>query len=160
MKVKPRLYPCPFDRALGYAPHMRDLGDREAAKELEIDELREIRIDGRELVQRLADLRELVRAGGGVGDIGVERRELEAAATFLRLATPNVVDDQSAHRARSVCHEMRLIGERDLDAPRHVQERFMKQRRGAQRLAAAVTRKLAPRHAMQLVVQHLEKLLR
>ena len=41
MQVEPRLFPVALNGALGHAANIADFGDRESAKILEIDEVRE-----------------------------------------------------------------------------------------------------------------------
>src|SRR5436190_22519445 len=54
MQVEPRLFPVALNGALGHAANIGDLGDRESAKVLEIDELREVGVDDGKLVERVA----------------------------------------------------------------------------------------------------------
>jgi len=52
MQVEPRLFPVALNGALGHAANIADFGDRESAKILEIDEVREVGVDGGKLVER------------------------------------------------------------------------------------------------------------
>ena len=56
MQQQTCLLPVALHGTLGNAAHGRDLGEREAAEELEVDELGERGIGVRELVQRVAQL--------------------------------------------------------------------------------------------------------
>ncbi len=65
-----------------------------------------------QLVERVADPRQLGGVGHHAGDVGLERGDLELAAALLRLAAARVVDDDAAHHARGIAHEAVAIGER------------------------------------------------
>ena len=108
-----------------------------------------------QLVERVADARQLVGVGGDV-DVGAERGDLELAAALLRLAAARVVDDDAAHHAGRIAHEPVAVGKRRALAAGNVQIGVVQQRRRAERDAGAAARELAPRHAMQLVVQRRE----
>ena len=53
MQQETGLLPLALDGAFGHAPHRGDLGEREAAEELQVDHLRELRLDGRQFVEHL-----------------------------------------------------------------------------------------------------------
>src|SRR5262245_35449290 len=55
VQIEAALLPGALDRPLGDAAHPRDLAKREAAEELQIDDLGEGRFDLGELVERVAD---------------------------------------------------------------------------------------------------------
>ena len=54
MQVESRLFPVALHGALRHAANIADFGDRESAKILEIDEVREVGVDGGKLVERVA----------------------------------------------------------------------------------------------------------
>ena len=51
MEIDARLLPSPLHGSLRHAAHLRDLGKRKTAKELQVDGLRQLLIDGCEIVQ-------------------------------------------------------------------------------------------------------------
>jgi hypothetical protein len=55
MEINPRFFPVPLHRALRQPAHGGDLGEGEPAEELEIHDLGQNRVDGSELVERIAD---------------------------------------------------------------------------------------------------------
>src|SRR5262249_40349034 len=122
-KIDPRLVPLPLHRALAGAPEARDLGEGEAAEELELDDLRDLRLHGGELVERLAeplDLLGVVRRRAAQA-LAVERGDREIAAALPGLATAEAVDDQAAHDPDRIGEEPGAIGELHSLAPRDVE---------------------------------------
>src|SRR6266542_4230839 len=152
-----RFFPVALNRALGDVAERRDLAERESAEELEIDQLREIRIDLCEIVERFADRLDVRRRHRGFADLRVERRDLEATAALLRVAITRIVDDETAHRARGVREKPRLVGKCDAFARRDVEVGFMQQRRRTQMGRAAAPPQLAAGDAVQLVVERGEQ---
>ena len=68
-------------------PRMRgDLGDGEAAEELQVDDVGELGLELGQLVERGADVAEHRRLGDVLGGLRVERGDVEAAAALLRRA--------------------------------------------------------------------------
>ena len=55
MQVEAALFPVALNRPLRDAAHRGDLGEGEAAEELQVDDLGETRLDLGELVERVAD---------------------------------------------------------------------------------------------------------
>ena len=53
-RIDARLFPVALHRALRHAAHRRDLGEREAAEELQVDDLGQRRIDASPAVERIA----------------------------------------------------------------------------------------------------------
>src|SRR5918992_3162594 len=96
MEVDTSPLPVALDGALGYAAHGADLRERKAAEELQINELREQRVDLGQLVDSIA----YAAQGGSVGlileNFRIERGDLELPAAFLRPVPPGVLDDQAA----------------------------------------------------------------
>jgi len=72
VKVDACLFPVALDGPLRDAAHRSNFGEREPAEESEVDDLREPRVDTREIVERIADLRELAFVRDGLGDFGAE----------------------------------------------------------------------------------------
>src|SRR6478609_2222906 len=62
VEQQPRFAPVALDRALRHRPELGDLDERVAAEEMQVDELRQRWLEGRQLVQRVGDLRELFDA--------------------------------------------------------------------------------------------------
>src|SRR5262249_61163529 len=106
------LLPVALDGALRDALHAGDLREGEAAEELQVDDGREPRVDGGELVEGVTDASELGTVWHRACDVGRDRRELELAAALLRLPAAHVVDDQTAHHSRRVRHEAVAIRKR------------------------------------------------
>jgi hypothetical protein len=75
VKVDTRLLPVPLDGALGDPPHGRDLGQGEAAEELQVDDLRERGVEGAELLQGRTDPGQVVVVGRGIDDLVHEGRD-------------------------------------------------------------------------------------
>ena len=63
MQIEAAFFPVALHGPLGDAAHGGDLGEGEAAEELQIDDLGEAGIDLGELVERIADLAQLLRVG-------------------------------------------------------------------------------------------------
>src|SRR5262245_4474190 len=99
MQVDSRFLPVALHAALGDTPHPGDFGEREAAEELQIDDLRERRIDLGELVERFAEAGKRSIVDDIFGSRG-ERRDFELGPALERMATPREVDDEAAHDAR------------------------------------------------------------
>ena len=96
VQIEPALLPAPFDRALRDAAQGRNLGDGEAAEELQLHDLGEGRIVCGELVERIADLGEPQAVRQFFRDIGVERREEKPSAPFLGVTRSCFIDDEAA----------------------------------------------------------------
>src|SRR5690242_17682070 len=157
VQIDSRLFPVALHGALRHPPHRRDLREGKAAEELEVHHLRQLGLELGELVERVAHERKIYRVRRLIADIGVERRHLELATAFLRMAAARVVDDEAAHRPRRVGHEAAAVGKRDRVALRHVDERFVQQRRRTHRDRDAAFPELASGQPMQLGVEPLEE---
>src|SRR5215203_4531676 len=77
VQVEAAFFPVALDRPLRDAAHRGDLGEREAAEELQLDDFRQLRFDLGELVERVADHDERRRVHHAVGVIGAERGDVE-----------------------------------------------------------------------------------
>ena len=85
MQQHARLGPVALDRALRDARIGRDLGEREAAEELQIHQLGEFRVELAELVERLAEPFTDAVSGRGAGSFSSAiGDELIVAAALLR----------------------------------------------------------------------------
>ena len=111
-----------------------------------------VRLDLGQLVEGVADVLQLVRAGDALGDRRVERRDLELPAALVRAAAAHVVDDQAAHRPRRVGHEARAIGKGDALAVPTCSVGLVHERRGAERQPPRAG-EFAPGHPVQLAVK-------
>src|SRR6185436_10273877 len=112
-KIDPRFVPMPLHRALAHAAEARDLGEGETAEEFEVDDVRDLRLHGGELVERLAEPFDLfgIARRGRAHVLAVDRRDLEAAAPLPGLAAAETVDDQAAHDPCRIGEEPGAIGE-------------------------------------------------
>ena len=155
-QVEARLQPVALDRALGHAAKRRDLGHREAAEVLEVDEFGERCIHLREGFECFADLRRIGGSRRLVGDVGVERGQVERAAALLRMPVARIVDDQAAHSACRVRHEPRTVRIARRITLREVEVRFVEQRGCAER-HPDVAPQLPLGEPVQLVVERPEE---
>src|SRR6185436_1073714 len=144
-------------RALRDAAHRGNLGEREPAEELQVDDLGQLRFHAGQLVERVADLDQRERFRDAVGVVADERGQLEQAAALLRAATPDVVDDQPAHHPRRVSHEPRVVGEHRPVPPRHRQVGLVEERRDAEPGAGPLAMQLAAGYPVQLGIQGIEQ---
>src|SRR5690242_4252192 len=99
MEDDARLAPVALNGAFRDSPHARDLRERETAEEMQIDELRQRWVEGRQLVQRQPQRIELGRKHTRPLFRAVEREELELTSPFGGRAPSGVVDDETAHGA-------------------------------------------------------------
>ena len=133
-----RFLPLALHGALGQTVHRADFREREAAKELEVDDLGERGIHARQLVERIADVLQL----GLVGDrVRHSRCRGPSSRTGRRASARGcayVVDDETAHRPRRIGQEPGAVGKHHPLASRHVEVRFVQQRRRAERHVTAV----------------------
>ena len=157
MQVEARLFPAALNRPLRDPPHRRDFGEGEAAEEFQVDDFRERRLDGGELVERVADRLEPARVDRRVGDVRAQGGDLELAAAAHGVSGARVIDDQTAHHPRGVTHEARFVGKRRSVSRCHVEIRLVQQRRDSEAARSAGARELARRETVQLGVQVAEQ---
>jgi hypothetical protein len=160
MKVDAGLFPVALDRPLRDAAHRGDFSEREPAEEFQIDDLRESRVDTREIVERVADLRELAFVRDHLGDFGAQRGDLESPSTLLSAAIARVLDDQAPHRPSGITHELRPIRERQPIPARDIEIGFVEKGGDAEARTGARPGKLAPCEAMQFRIERGEQRLR
>src|SRR5262249_27709747 len=91
------LFPLSLDGALRETLQGADLGEGEAAKELQVDDLGQVRLRLGEVVQRSADQRQLSIVDLIVGRLGGEGGDLELTAPLLGEPATDMVDDQAPH---------------------------------------------------------------
>src|SRR5262245_52805439 len=96
MKVDARFFPVALDCPLGHAAHRGNFSEREPAEESQIDDLCERRVDTREIVERVAELRELAFIWDRLGDFSAQRGDLEHPSTLLSAAIARMLDDQAS----------------------------------------------------------------
>src|SRR5215210_106522 len=155
-KIDPRFVPMPLHRALADPAEVCDLGEGEAAEKLEIDDLRDLRLHGGELVERLAepfDLIGIARRGRVAHVLAVDRGHLEAAAALSGLTATEAVDDQAAHDPCRIGEEPGAIGERQILALRDVEIGLVEQAGRAERSAWTRARQLAAGEPAELPVE-------
>ena len=70
VQVEAALLPVALNGPFRHAAHGCDLGERETAEELQVDDLGEVRFDLRELVERIADQDQRAGVDDAVGVIG------------------------------------------------------------------------------------------
>src|SRR5215210_7868451 len=159
-KIDPRLVPMPLYRALAYSAEVRDLGEGETAEELEVDDVRDLRLDGGELVERLAeplDVFGIARRDRVAHVLAVERGDLEAAAALPGVTATEAVDDQAAHDPRRIGEESGAIGEGHPLALRDVEIGLVEQAGRAERGAWTRARQLAASPPAELSVERREE---
>src|SRR6516225_1996149 len=103
------LVPIALCSALGGTLKLGDLREAEAAEELQIDELRETRLERAKGLERLGDAFELVIRCGAGGKLSGKRSDFEASSTLLRAAAADIVDEQAAHCARGIRQEASAV---------------------------------------------------
>lgn len=126
MKIDSRLFPLALYGPLGDSFHSGNLGKGEAAEKVEVDDLGETSVVFSELIEGLANLSEFPVVRNIVG-IWAQRGDLKQAAAFLRTAIPRVIDNETAHDARRIAHESRLVGEADAVVARHINVGLMEE---------------------------------
>ncbi len=95
VQIDARFLPAPLHRSFRYAAHGGDLGERETAEELQIDDLGQRRIDRREGVESVANPAQFLLVDPRVAGLLLQGSNLEAAAALLGLAVAGVVDDET-----------------------------------------------------------------
>jgi hypothetical protein len=88
-----------------------------------------------------------------VGDVGVERDMLGAAAALVGLALADVVDDHRPHRRRGVRKEVVAILEPQATGALQAQERLVHQRGGVEHQVPVAGREPRAGEAAQLAVE-------
>src|SRR5579871_1197081 len=109
MKVNAGLLPLPLHGAFGDFSQASDLAKGEPAEEFQVDDLRQVRLNLREFIERIGDFRKLLRVGWIAHIMAIGRRNLKFAATFERGAASGVINDDSPHDARGISHEAGLV---------------------------------------------------
>ena len=156
MQIQPALLPAALDRPFRDAAHRGNLGEGEAAEELQVDDLGQARLDLGQLVKSVADHDQRLRVGHAVGVVDAERGDLEQPAAFFGPPPPHVVDDQPAHDPGGIRHEARLIDEHGAFPAGDREVGFVQQRRHTQR-PGTLTVQFAPGEPVQLRVQRAEQ---
>ena len=86
-----------------------NFGERESAEELQVDHFGKLRLDVCQLIQCVADQREVAVRYGAVSDVGVKGGDFEFATALDGGTAPGVIDDQATHHAGRVTHESGVI---------------------------------------------------
>ena len=146
-------FPSRAGRSARDAAHRSNFGEREPAEESEVDDLREPRVDTREIVERVAELRELAFVRDRLGDFSAQRGDLEPPSTLLSAAIARMLDDQASHRPSGITHELRPVRKREPVAARDVEIGFVEESGDAEAATGARPGKLAPCEVMQLCVE-------
>jgi hypothetical protein len=136
-----RFFPLPLQGALGETPQGRELDEREAAEELEIDQLRE----RQESMASQSAASSSARA--------LESRDLETAAALDGAAMPEQVDDEIAHDTRGVGQELSFRSGGAARALSESQIGLVQDGRRTHSAGAATALQLAPRDLPQVVVE-------
>src|SRR4029079_10848405 len=84
VQVEPALFPVPLNGPFRYPPHRGDLGERQPAEELQIDDFSELGLDLGQLVERVADANERDRVGEAFRVMGTQRRDPEQTTQCCR----------------------------------------------------------------------------
>ena len=130
------LFPIAPHRALRHAAHGGQLAEREAAEELQVDQLRQWRIQDFEFLKGQTELFERTAILGRWCDI-VKGDEGDVTAPLQGALRAAIIDDQTAHRPRRIGHEAVALGKRQVLALAHVQIGFVQERCRAQGDGAA-----------------------
>lgn len=127
--------PVPLHSPIGHAAERGEFRKREAAKEVEVDELREARIERRQLIERVAKMHELCRGLHSMRSqlVITCESDFEVPAAFERLTPAGVVDDEPPHRARRIRKESRAVHKGEPVVARHVDIRLVQEGRRAER---------------------------
>src|SRR5688572_3500690 len=83
VQVEAALLPAALNGPFGHPAHRGNLGEREPAEELQVDDLRQIRFDFGELVERIADQNQRAGVDDAIRVIEAERGDLEQPAALL-----------------------------------------------------------------------------
>lgn len=145
--------PSALDGPFRDALHRPDLRKGKATEEFEIDDLRGSRIDGRQGVERLAEIDELANVDRGVGSVAGDCCELKLSTALGGQATARVVNDEASHDPGGITQEPGLVGEERTRPSRHLEVGLVQERGHAEAPATTLTRQLAPGNAMQLLVE-------
>src|SRR5262245_60684436 len=114
VQVQPALLPLALNGPLGHTSHDGDLRERQAAEELQLDDLGELRLDLRQLVERIVDSQERLPIGDALLVERAQCGDLEQPSPLLRPMPPHVVDDEPSHDTRGIAHEPCVIDEPDV----------------------------------------------
>jgi len=156
-QVNARFFPMPLNGALRGLSHGSDLREREAAEKPQIDHFGEPTVDFRQLVERVAQVREARVVHEMFGNSIRKRGELKAASPLERASIAGVIDDEPAHHTRRVTHESGAIRKGEAAPFGDIQIRFVQEGRRAQRQRPTVACQLALRETMELRIERREQ---
>ena len=152
-----RLRPVALHGALGDAANRGDFREGEAAKEGEVDELGERRLEAGEIRQSVAQpLHFLGRAHGRHHRL-YDRDERHVAATLLRVPRADRVDDEPAHGTRGVAEEPVLVGELEPFPARETEVGLVQERRRVPGHRPPGARDVGVGEPVQLVIEQGEE---
>jgi len=107
-----------------------DVFEGVSAEVFEVHELCQLRIDDRELVERIGEPIEGAFRGCGLRNLITQLRDMEACAALQRAALAYQIDDEATHHARGIADESLAIGKHRIPW-RYLQIRLVEQRRRA-----------------------------
>src|SRR5882724_4134813 len=82
MEINARLLPPSLHGTFRQLLHGGDFGERKPAEKFQVDHCSELRLDFRQLIQGVADQRELLRVGRILNNISSERGNFELTTSF------------------------------------------------------------------------------
>src|ERR1700750_2191945 len=106
MKPGPGHRPVPFCRSFGDSPHLGDLLKVESRKETHLYNLALSLVPGRKSLQCLVQRQEIDYLLRNF-KCGIQLHSLVSAGALIRVHSPGVIDEHSAHGPRCECKKMR-----------------------------------------------------
>jgi hypothetical protein len=107
-----RAFPVTVQHASRDVSHRRDLLERKAAEELQVDQLREFGFYPGELEQRITQRAEILHRGVCLRAVGAQRRDVKLATALDRASLAHVVDDERPHGTRRIGKKVRAVEKR------------------------------------------------
>src|SRR5258705_7687261 len=110
MEIDSRLFPLSLYGTFRQVLQGGDFSERKSTEEFHVDQLSQLRLDFRQLIQCIADRREFSSVNGILAWVGFERSNFKLAPTFDRVSASGMINDQSTHHSCGIPHEPRPIG--------------------------------------------------
>src|SRR6266481_4182600 len=110
MEIDSRLFPLSLYGTFRQVLQGGDFSERKSTEEFHVDQLSQLRLDFRQLIQCIADRREFFSVNRILAWVGFERSNFEFTPALDCVAAPGVINDQSAHHTCGITHEPRPVG--------------------------------------------------